>query len=128
MYEAVPARRRYRSGARDWRALSYSRGSYPPSAGHPTRPFMRRTYPVAVLVAAALGSVSLPCGSQVDTAARTSTGNPAPGPQSLGARPASLWVWVQSGPVSFHTDRLGGFAGARLLASGVRWHHTLHQS
>ena len=89
---------------------------------------MRRTYPVAVLVAAALGSVSRPCGSQVDTTARTSTSSPASAPQSLGARPASLWVWVQSGPVSFHTDRLGGFAGARLLASGVRWRHTLHQS
>ena len=87
---------------------------------------MRRTYSVAVLVAAALASVSVPCSSQVDTASRTSTDIPAP--QSLGARPASLWVWVQSGPASFHNDRLGGFAGARLLASGVRWHHTLHRS
>ena len=87
---------------------------------------MRRTYSVAVLVAAALTSVSVPGGSQVDTASRTSADIPAP--QSLGARPASLWVWVQSGPASFHTDRLGGFAGARLLASGLRWHHTLHRS
>ena len=87
---------------------------------------MRRTYSVAVLVAAALALVSAPCRSQVDTAARTSTDIHAP--QSLGAPPASLWVWVQSGPASFHSDRLGGFAGARLLASGVRWHHTLHRS
>ena len=87
---------------------------------------MKRTYAVAVLVAAALASVSVSCGSQVDTASRTSTDIPAP--ESLGARPASLWVWVQSGPGSFHSDRLGGFAGARLLASGVRWHHTLHRS
>ena len=87
---------------------------------------MRRTYSVAVLVAAALASVSVPCRSQVDTAARTSTDIPAS--QSLGAPPASLWVWVQSGPASFHTDRLGGFVGARLLASGLRWHHTLHRS
>ena len=87
---------------------------------------MRRTYAVAVLVAAALASVSVPCGSQVDTAARAATDIPAP--QSLSARPASLWVWVQSGPASFHSDRVGGFAGARLLASGVRWHHTLHSS
>ena len=87
---------------------------------------MRRTYSVAVLVAAALASVSVPAGSQVDTAARTSTDITAA--QSRGARPASLWVWVQSGPASFHSDRLGGFAGARLLASGVRWHHVLHRS
>ena len=87
---------------------------------------MRRTYSVAVLVAAALASAGAPCGSQVDTTARTSTD--IPGPESLGARPASLLVWVQSGPASFHSDRLGGFAGARLLASGLRWHHTLHRS
>jgi hypothetical protein len=87
---------------------------------------MRRTYSVAVLVAAALASASVPCRSQVDTAARTSTD--IPGSQSLGVPPASLWVWVQSGPASFHTDRLGGFAGARLFASGLRWHHTLYRS
>ena len=87
---------------------------------------MRRTCSVAVLVAAALASASVPCRSQVDTASRTSTDITAP--QSPAARPASLWVWVQSGPVSFHTDRLGGFAGARLFASGIRWHHTLHRS
>jgi lipid A 3-O-deacylase PagL len=87
---------------------------------------MRRTYSVAVLVVAALASVSVPSESQVDTAARPSTDIAAP--QSLSARRASLWVWVQSGPASFHSDRVGGFAGARLLASGVRWHHTLHSS
>ena len=87
---------------------------------------MRRTCLVAVLVAAALASVGVPAGSQVDTAARTSTDLTTA--QSRGARPASLWVWVQSGPASFHSDRLGGFAGARLLASGVRWHHVLHRS
>jgi len=70
--------------------------------------------------------VSVPCRSQVDTARRTPTDIPTA--QSTGARPASLWLWVQSGPVSFHTDRLGGFAGARLFASGVRWHHVLHRS
>jgi len=87
---------------------------------------MRRTYSVAVLVAAALALVGVPCSSQVDTAARTSTDVPAP--QSPGASPAPLWVWVQSGPASFHSVRLGGFAGARLLASGIRWNHTLHRA
>lgn len=87
---------------------------------------MRRTYAVAVLVAAALTSVNVPCGSQVDTAARASAEIPAP--QSVSPRPASLWVWVQSGPASFHSDRAGGFAGARLFASGIRWQHTLHRS
>lgn len=87
---------------------------------------MRRTHAVAVLVAAALASVSVPCGSQVDTTARTSTDNPAP--RSVDARPASLWVWVQAGPGSFRTDMLGGFRGARLFESGLRWHHTLHRS
>ncbi|HEX5073173.1 MAG TPA: acyloxyacyl hydrolase [Gemmatimonadaceae bacterium] len=87
---------------------------------------MRRTNSVAVLVAAALASLSVPCGAQSDTTARTSTDLPAP--QSLDARPPSLSVWVQSGPASFHTVRLGGFAGARLRALGLRWHHTLHRS
>jgi hypothetical protein len=87
---------------------------------------MTLTCSVAVLVTAALGSVSFPCGAQVDTAARTPTAISAT--QSLGARPASLWVWLQSGPTSFGSDRLGGFVGARLLESGVRWQHTLYRA
>jgi hypothetical protein len=87
---------------------------------------MRRTFAVAVLVGAALASESVPVRSQVDTAARKSVDIPAP--ESVTARPASLWVWVQSGPGSFHTDMLGGFAGARLFESGLRWHHPLHRS
>lgn len=87
---------------------------------------MRPTYSVVVLAAAALASVGAPCGSQVDTTARGSTEIPAT--RSIDARPASLWVWVQSGPASFHTDMLGGFAGARLFELGLRWHHTLHRA
>jgi len=87
---------------------------------------MRRTYSVAVFVAAAVASVSVPCRSQVDTAARTPTDTAAE--QAVGSRPASIGVWIQSGPGSFHTDKIGGFAGARLFESGLRWHHTLHRS
>jgi hypothetical protein len=85
-----------------------------------------RTCSVAVLVAAALVSVTVPSGAQVDTAARTPTDISAA--QSLGARPASLWVWLQSGPASFDSRRLGGFVGARLLESGVRFQHTLYRA
>jgi hypothetical protein len=87
---------------------------------------MRRTYSVAVLVAGAVASVSVPCRSQIDTAARTPTDTAAQ--QAAGARPPSIGVWIQSGPASFHTPTLGGFTGARLFESGLRWHHTLHRS
>jgi Lipid A 3-O-deacylase (PagL) len=85
-----------------------------------------RTCSVAVLVAAALASVRFPCGAQVDTAARTPTDISAA--QAFGARPASLWVWLQSGPASFESVKLGGFGGARLLESGVRWQRTLYRA
>jgi hypothetical protein len=77
-----------------------------------------------VLVAGAVTFVSDTCGSQVDTA-RTQTNTAAE--QAVGAR-SSIGVWIQSGPASFHTDKLGGFSGARLFEWGVRWHHTLHRS
>ena len=81
---------------------------------------------IAVLVAAVVGSVSLPGGAQADSAASTPTDMPvAP---SSSARPASVSVWLQSGPASFETDKLGGYPGARLIESGVRWRHTLYRS
>lgn len=49
-----------------------------------------------------------------------------PKPRTRGRHRAG--VWLQSGPASFDSDKLGGFDGARLVESGVRWQHTLYRA